>query len=139
MTFKDNWWNFHFERCNTDILKNVSWQALSCESGGEIEQLEFLLMLLIDNIKFKVICNLVHHVNSKYRNDQHKFHEMQNTKKMFGLLCWEWENMNTTLSEIIIAICDCFVYFLFVCFMLFYFISFDFLLFECKMHNDLNC
>ena len=36
MAFEDNWWNFHFERSNSVVSKNVSWKALNCESRGEI-------------------------------------------------------------------------------------------------------
>ena len=36
MTVEENWRNFHFERSNTDISKNVSRKALNCESRGEI-------------------------------------------------------------------------------------------------------
>ena len=40
MTFKDNWWNFHFERSNSDLSKNVGWKALNCESRSEIGHLQ---------------------------------------------------------------------------------------------------
>ena len=59
ITFKDEWWNFHFDTSNSKTSKKVTLKTTWCESRHEIDQIFFFNFLTPSSNSKTINCSII--------------------------------------------------------------------------------